>query len=274
MLQTAVFIDAGYLYAQGSVLLSGKRQRREDVRLNVAKMLESLRTLSSRKAPGGRLLRIYWYDALQRGGSLSQEQRLISESEDVKFRFGTINGAGEQKGVDSLIVTDMVDLARNRVISDALLLSGDEDIRIGVQLAQTYGVRVHLLGIKPARGSQSPDLIAESDTLCEWDDSVVSNWMSVSARDESSPVLPIEIKPASFQQAVDVVVNERVSSISKGDIISVYQYLQANSNQLPGDFDRPSLARIRDVLGRDLDPKERRDFRAALVAAVSKSATA
>lgn len=43
------------------------------------------------------------------------------------------------------------------------------DLRVGVQQAQEYGVRVHLLDIKPARGSQSIFLLQEADTIHEWD---------------------------------------------------------------------------------------------------------
>ena len=46
---------------------------------------------------------------------------------------------GRQKGVDSLIVTDLIELARNHAISDAVLLAGDEELRIGVQIAQSLG---------------------------------------------------------------------------------------------------------------------------------------
>lgn len=70
--------------------------------------------------------------------------------------------------MDSLIVTDMITLARNRAMASCVLLSGDEDIRVGVQQAQEYGVRVHILGIKPARGSQSLSLLREADTSHEW----------------------------------------------------------------------------------------------------------
>jgi hypothetical protein len=41
--------------------------------------------------------------------------------QDVKVRLGFVNSVGEQKGVDWLIVTDMIALARNRAISDAAL---------------------------------------------------------------------------------------------------------------------------------------------------------
>ncbi len=82
------------------------------------------------------------------------EQQDLADSDDVKLRLGVIAYTGRQKGVDSLIVTDLIELARNHAITDALLLSGDEDVRIGVQIAQTYGVRVHLLGVQPAADNQ------------------------------------------------------------------------------------------------------------------------
>ena len=49
-----------------------------------------------------------------------------------------------------------------------MLLSGDEDLRVGVQQAQEFGVRVHLLGIRPSRGSQSLFLLQEADSTHEW----------------------------------------------------------------------------------------------------------
>jgi uncharacterized LabA/DUF88 family protein len=64
------------------------------------------------------------------------EQLSLAEADNVKPRLGQINDFGQQKGVDSLIVTDLVELSRNGSIGDALLLSGDEDVRIGVEIAQ------------------------------------------------------------------------------------------------------------------------------------------
>jgi uncharacterized LabA/DUF88 family protein len=99
-------------------------------------------------------------------GAESAAQHLTpAHLQDVKVRLGFVNSVGEQKGVDSPIVTDMIALARNRAISDAVLVSGDEDLRVGVQQAQEFGVRVHLIGIKPSRGSQSLFLLQEADTL-------------------------------------------------------------------------------------------------------------
>ena len=92
----------------------------------------------------------------------------MRQLDNVKLRLGQLNSAGQQKGVNSLIVTDLMELARNKAISDAVVVTGDEDIRIGVQIAQSHGVRVHLLGIGGAtnKGSQSLTLqTAEADTV-------------------------------------------------------------------------------------------------------------
>jgi hypothetical protein len=76
-------------------------------------------------------------------------------------------------------VIDLIDLARDRVISDAFILAGDEDLRVGVEVAQRYGVRVHLIGITPCRGNQSQLLRREADTTHEWDDTVVRSFLSL-----------------------------------------------------------------------------------------------
>lgn len=267
MFQIAAFVDAGYLYAQGSALLAGSKQPRHLVRLNVPGMLADLRAEARAVEPNARLLRIYWYDGLIRGGALTLDQRAVAESEDVKCRFGTVNSRGEQKGVDSLIVTDLIELARGQAISDALIMSGDEDIRVGVQVAQSFGIRVHLLGIQPARGSQSPDLVAEADTLHEWGSNSVETWMTVVAPE----IRPHEPEPALFggdEAWITRVVQARMESLDDAAAQDIYAYSQANRNQLPADFDRPSLANAREALNRDLTPEERKSFRAKLLEAL------
>lgn len=271
MLQTAVFVDAGYLYAQASALLAGSKQPRQLIRLNVPAMLTDLRAEARALEPNARLLRIYWYDGLIRGSSLTLDQRAVSESEDVKCRFGTVNSRGEQKGVDSLIVTDLIELARGGAISDALIMSGDEDIRVGVQVAQSFGIRVHLLGIQPARGSQSPDLAAEADTLHEWARNRVETWMTVVVPEQriggTSPAFP-----AGDDAWVAHTIQQRLETINADQAKNIYDYVLGNKNQLPADFDRPSLAKAREALGRELSPDERKSFRARLLEAVRQMA--
>lgn len=266
MMQTAVFVDAGYLYAQGSALLAGSKQPRSRVRLNVPIMLAELLSEAKAVEPNARLLRVYWYDGLARGGALNIEQRAVAESENVKCRFGTINSRGEQKGVDSLIVTDLIELARSKAISDALILSGDEDIRVGVQVAQTYGIRVHLLGIQPARGSQSPDLIAEADTISEWAKNKVSNWLTVVEEPAVAP--EPAVSGTTGEDWMQSVVTARVNVLTVTNATAIYEFAQNNRNQLPQDFDRPALGTARQAISRDLSAEERREFRTRLIEAI------
>lgn len=274
MLQIAVFIDAGYLYAQGSVLIAGSRQDRRRVRLNVPTVLSDLTGEARSSEPDARLLRIYWYDGLPRGGILSLEQKNVARSENVKCRFGTINGRGEQKGVDSLIVTDLIELARNQSISDALILSGDEDLRIGVQIAQTFGIRVHLLGIHPARGSQSPDLLDEADTTREWGQDKVAAWLTVVGSEAahtdtaSTAQSSDKLELRSDSELIADVKLARVDLLSHDEACAVFEYAQANRNQLPSDFDRPALGAAKLKLARELTDKERRDFRRELLESI------
>lgn len=279
MLQIAAFVDAGYLYAQGSSLLAGRRQPRSSVQLAVPAMLAQLRSTVGVIAPDARLLRVYWYDGLSRGGQLSREQVAIAGSPFVKLRLGTVNSRGEQKGVDSLIVTDLIDLARNRAITDALILSGDEDIRVGVQVAQTFGVCVHLLGVKPARGSQSPDLVQESDTHQEWDEGVVGRWMTVRSRPELAPGPDgPKISPGhgpttsdSVHAVIKAHVEHVVSGLDPTEKAGLISHLDDQRDRIPVDVDRPTLARLRNLLGRDLTDEERRAYRQYFVRAVREN---
>ena len=163
--RVAVFVDAGYLFAEGSRELCGEKLVRSRITLNHEAAIDALRAFAERisRLP---LLRIYWYDGTSQGPS-SQHITLAGMG-FTKVRLGFVNSMGQQKGVDSLIVTDMITLARNRALAECVLLSGDEDLRVGVQQAQEYGARVHLLGIRPARSSQSQFLRQEADSTHEW----------------------------------------------------------------------------------------------------------
>jgi len=269
-MQIAVFVDAGYLYAQGSTLLAGKKQPRNIVLLNIEATLKALGNLCNEVAPGQRLLRIYWYDGLPRSGRMSSEQEQVANAPYTKLRLGVINSNGEQKGVDSLIVTDIIDLARNRAVTSALVLSGDEDIRIGVQIAQTFGVQVHLLGIRPARGSQSPDLIQEADTHHEWTEDLIKSIISILDQDfdpeTDRKVVPTNT-PASYalltiESVFDTAINDSLNTVDTRVLESAIAAFKANPSVVPSELDRPTLGRIRNTLGRDLTEAERKTYRA------------
>ena len=162
MRRLAIFADAGYLYAEGSRCAFGRRRERRHLRIVPEAVISALKEIGRQAVPEAYLLRIYWYDGLI-AGRPSAEQSAIAALPDVKMRFGYVNSAGQQKGVDTRIVTDLVELARNQAITDAILVSGDEDLRVGVEIAQSFGIRVHLLGIQPAAGSASGDMASGTE---------------------------------------------------------------------------------------------------------------
>jgi uncharacterized LabA/DUF88 family protein len=274
--RVAIFVDAGYLYAQGSAAVYGAKRPRVDLILDAPAAISELKKVSELKARGCSLLRIYWYDGA-RGRDLSPEQALLASLDDVKVRLGSVNTAGDQKGVDSLIVTDLIELARQKAISDALLLSGDEDVRVGVQIAQNYGVRVHLLGIVPSRGSQSIQLIREADTTQEWPSETVTGFLSVRSTPPVATAVTEEIVvlesttaivhsvatstlPKSFDPTLELATKEFVDSLEDAELDSLEAYWKSGRG-MPSDFDRVLLPRCRDAIGRNLAQDEKRFVR-------------
>jgi uncharacterized LabA/DUF88 family protein len=159
----AVFVDAGYVYAEGGRLCCGSRSR-ADLVLDAGAVVNRLVQLARTKTTLP-VLRTYWYDAAK-DGIRTKEQTDIAALDNVKVRLGRLNGRGQQKGVDALIYRDLMTLAQQRSISDAVLVSGDEDLREGVRAAQDMGVRVVLFGIESVGGhNQSQELVLEADEV-------------------------------------------------------------------------------------------------------------
>ncbi|WP_255952311.1 NYN domain-containing protein [Streptomyces odontomachi] len=159
----AIFVDAGYLYAAAGRLVAGTEDRRSfelDTEGLIDALIDKARTIFA----DSRLLRVYWYDGARRRIHTA-EQQSIAELPDVKVRLGNLNANNQQKGVDSLIRSDLESLARHRAISDAALLGGDEDLVSAVEAAQGYGARVHLWGVEAPEGrNQAEPLLWEVDS--------------------------------------------------------------------------------------------------------------
>lgn len=280
--RVAVLVDAGYFFAAGSALASGAgQQKRGTIIFDHEATVEALKRFAHTVTGGLKLLRVYWYDGALRRNGPSAEQIRLAHCSDVKIRLGLLNAVGQQKGVDSLIVTDLVELARNRAVADVVLMSGDEDVRIGVQIAQGFGVRVHLLGIEPCNATQSSQLRQEADTCSEWDRAVVSGLISFRPDRAAPPVpataaagaamanvvkasrrLPSEAKSVQDEAVLNAVVDELFAELTPAEIEGAVHYLLATSNTVPYDIDGKLLARCRGALGRSLDNASRRYVRA------------
>lgn len=244
--------------------------------------MAELTNAAQTKSPGCSLLRVYWYDGAL-SPRLTLEHSTLAHMDHIKLRLGFVTGRGQQKGVDSLIVTDLIDLARNQAITDAVVLSGDEDIRIGVQIAQSFGVRVHLIGIIPSRGSQSLQLLRESDTTTEWDVPTVAKFLSVkpsvvtavSSGIAAIPPVPVihqtplisAVDPSAAAH-LDVVVSQMTSALDSSEATALKSYW-VTARGVPREYDGKLLARSRAQLGRDLDMNEKRYVREKFTSAVS-----
>ncbi|MFF8287989.1 NYN domain-containing protein [Streptomyces sp. NPDC016309] len=159
----AIFVDAGYVHASAGLLVAGTEDRRS-FDLDAEGLIEALIDKARSVFADSRLLRVYWYDGARRRIH-TPEQQAIAELPDVKVRLGNLNAHNQQKGVDSLIRSDLESLARHRAISDAALIGGDEDLVSAVEAAQGYGARVHLWGIEAAEGrNQAEPLLWEVDS--------------------------------------------------------------------------------------------------------------
>jgi uncharacterized LabA/DUF88 family protein len=144
----AVLIDAGYLLSQSVQILSKQQSKsRKDLQLTDPQGLITRIVQHAAETLGNpQLLRVYWYDGVSH--KLTAEHEALSLLPDVQFRPGTISKSGQQKGVDSKIMADLIELSANQAITDAALLTGDGDLVVGIDLAQRRGVRVAVLGLE------------------------------------------------------------------------------------------------------------------------------
>jgi NYN domain len=260
----ALLIDAGYFYAAGAQALTGNptTPRRHISIVSPALLFPALEQCAVTLFHlGATILRSYWYDAIRSAGP-SLEQEAIAQLSGVKLRLGTINTAGEQKGVDSLIVTDLIELARNRAISDAVIVAGDEDLRVAVQVAQTFGVRVHVLAVGNPVQNVSPRLRMEADSVATLDSAWLTPHLTVAVPSPATPAAgaaPVGVM-SQLGTAGPQVCNELAVNMSAAEAQLLKVHFSTNTN-VPPEYDRRLLALTRGLVGRNLSPDEMRGLR-------------
>lgn len=269
----AVFVDAGYLYAASSEALNQRVLPRKNVKIvDVRKLMSDLTTRASAQAGNAALLRVYWYDAML-SANLSLEQSTLAHEPGLKLRLGTVNHAGEQKGVDSLIVTDLIELARNKAIADAILLSGDEDLRIAVQLAQSFGVKVHLLGVGNVQKNVSRSLQMEADSVESLDSAWLSQHIEIvgdakltipGEKGQVSPAKLVGQKDVRLSEAAGETATELLSGLASSEQADLKAHFQSSTG-VPPEFDKRLIAKTAARLGRSLTQDEKREIRGVFV---------
>ncbi|HEV2252205.1 MAG TPA: NYN domain-containing protein [Streptosporangiaceae bacterium] len=160
----ALFVDASYVLADGAMAVHGTR-RGESVSWDYEGLLQLLGGMA-RERTGLPLLRCYWYEATV-DGRRSAEQDALADIPGIKLRVAKIR-PGRREGVETEIHRDLTTLARNGAVSDALVVSAEEDLAQVIADVQDLGMRVTLVHIAvDGNWTISRSLRQESDDIIE-----------------------------------------------------------------------------------------------------------
>lgn len=188
----AVLIDAGYLLSQGVQILSN-RQSKARKTISIRDPAGLVRMIVDKAAivlDNTRLLRVYWYDGVS--GRPSDDQLALSELADVQLQQGIISRSGVQKGVDSRIMADLMELSNHRAICDAMVVTGDGDLVIAIEHAKMRGVRVAVMGVEDTvvgvAHNQSHEVVCVADRVVRIGKTELAPFLSYVAAVDPAPV--------------------------------------------------------------------------------------
>ncbi|MGV9772664.1 NYN domain-containing protein [Streptosporangium sp. NPDC003464] len=200
----ALFVDAGYLLADGAMAVHGTRHR-EAVSWDYPGLLKLLGNLSKERT-GLPLLRCYWYEASVEGRRTAEHDAL-ADLPGLKLRLSRIR-PGRREGVDAQVHRDLMTLARNSAVCDAVVVSGDEDLAQVVCDAQDLGIRVTVVHIAADGGwAVSRSLRQECDDLIEIGSSHLRPYVSLATGSPETPALSNGHQPAGNGQATVALGN-------------------------------------------------------------------
>lgn len=193
----AILVDAGYLLAASAHLIQGTSLRRS-IEVDWDRLIQHLKEGVAERAQASELLRLFWYDAtdVERTAKRNREHHLLPFIDDVKLRLGRMNSEGQQKGVDLRIGLDMVNLALQKAVTDVYLISGDDDISEAVEMAQEYGLRVHLFNVPDDTSrlmvrATANNLVKIVDTCTAIKAELLRNAIKPSKVSQVAPVTPV-----------------------------------------------------------------------------------
>lgn len=267
-----VMIDAGYLLRQSIELVSNKAStlRAELVIPDVGALIKVILDKSKimLDLADKELLRVYWYDGVMATG-LTRQQREIVEVDDVQFRAGTINGRGQQKGVDSLIVTDLIELTTHHAICDAVLVTGDSDLAIGMTIAQMRGIRVAVLGIEDllvgVPHHQSFEITSRADRVGRLAGAELKPVLRYVPKTAPSPVVstavpaaipPVNPAPSSTATTDQAQITVSVKAFITQHDASLTGVVDKNTNRINASADKALLHHVFVALGRKMTAAE------------------
>ncbi len=159
----ALFVAAGYVLADGAMADHGSRP--QEVAWDYAGLLTFLTSLA-RDRTGLPVLRCYWYETAADSRGATEHEALASIP-GVKLRLPPAQ-PGRREGAEADMRRDLITLARNRAVSDAVIVGAQEELGPVIADVQDLGVRVLLVHIPADGGGTAPrSLRQECDDVIE-----------------------------------------------------------------------------------------------------------
>lgn len=274
MKRIAIFLDAPYFRSQASLLLGGRHAPRHQVQIDLPALREHLLHEAEDQLPDGDLLRVYWYDVPARSGKTAEHQA-IDQLDDVKLRLAGRSGVGQQGALDSQLMTDLMQLAQQRAITHALVVSGSTDLCPALLAVQAMGLRMHLLSVGPLQTAPAA-LVAEADLKRQWGVDMLDRFATwVGPAQEPAPdaylgtaqggsAMNTGWTPPVAQTdrpSLAAVAQTAHTHLRDGPLAVVFAALKPGLRSLPREIDSVLLSVGREELGRALTESEKRELR-------------
>lgn len=203
--RTQVFVDTSYLLA--TFYNSWQVSAREQLEIELHSVVQTLHYFAKLQV-NQPVQRQNWYDGVPERG-LHRYQEELRKLSGVQFRAGKLVKVGNrraQKGVDTLLVADMIVSAYNGGCSDMVLVCGDADMVPGVEEAVKRGVRVHLIGFGWESVSRSLSQVCDTVTILDPRLDFL-DCMKISAIEALAPTEP-DVDPPGPEETEDQPVPE------------------------------------------------------------------
>ncbi|HEX6518631.1 MAG TPA: NYN domain-containing protein [Streptosporangiaceae bacterium] len=242
-------------------------RRGESVSWDYEGLLQLLSSLA-RERSGLPLLRCYWYEASV-DGRRTAEHDALADLPGIKLRLAKIR-PGRREGVETEMHRDLTTLARNNAISDALVVSAEEDLAQVIADVQDLGMRVTLVHVAvDGNWTISRALRQESDDLIEISGEHLRPYVELiagaePARTPDEPDGAVAARSnghltgvaSSYSQLSTGTANHAPPAIYTAPVVAEYQ---RPALQLPPRDDRPSTDRVREDRGQQDRVREDRE---------------
>lgn len=278
--QTAIFVDASYLCALGSMALTGEAMPRTRVGINAEVLSQELKQVARDLIGARPILRIYWYETGSQNRSMSNEQLRICENDEFKLRLVSLHPQNVRTGAATAISRDLMELSRKGSISDALILARNDTLRTGIETSQSYGIRVHMLEIFANENARFSWLRSDTDTSTSWRVDVLQRFLfeqeiaseapsqffghALNAPEpqlaQMTPRLSEGPIAEETRDTIHSVVRDYIDELYDDELESCMEYWKTGRG-VPNTYDKSLLFECRNSLDRNLTESERQVMR-------------